>query len=218
MNLPAKLSTALLVLTILTPTASAKIYPDDFMLWDTRDTTATPTPPHTSIPVPPPTISMASPIPSGRLTRGQFIDAIATRLYDSHAHATCFGDLVGKTLINYRLLFNDVSVGDRIATSVCVMMKSGVVRGSGGGNLSPGRLLTAAEAATVFARLTGAPMRAPKAHEAWYQRSMEAMRSIDREFTFRPGDIITGPQLQHMMCVLKRSTPQIDPLGEFEGC
>ena len=47
---------------------------------------------------------------------------------------------------------------------------------------------------------------------------MEAMRGVDREFTMRAWDPITGVHLRHSLCVLKASTPQLDPMGEFTGC
>ena len=157
-----------------------------------------------------------SEIPDGRLTIGEFIDAVSSRLYNTDIQDACFADLVGVQAASYSLLFNDVSINQPIALSVCAMMKNGLVRGSSN-MLHPNKLLTAAEAATVFARLS-VSVRNPRTNEAWYERYMESMRSLDSHFTFQPGDIITGVELRDMLCMLKRTTPQLDPMGEFRSC
>jgi hypothetical protein len=54
--------------------------------------------------------------------------------------------------------------------------------------------------------------------EPWYQPFMDAMRSVDREFTLRAWDAVTGTHLKHEMCVIKDRAPEVDPLNEFNGC
>ncbi len=203
---------------------SAKIYPDDFVILTKPAAApafaqADPAPrfvstaPDTS---PSPPQFFPSDIPSGPLTRGQLIDAIGSRLYNTDLQGTCFGDLVSKSEADYRLLFNDVSIDQPLAISVCVMMQNGLVRGSSN-MLHPNTYVTHAEAAAVFSRLSTA-IRNPIGNEPWYQRYMETMRTIDRNFTFGPHDLVTGAQLRNMFCVLKQRTPQLDPMGEFNGC
>jgi hypothetical protein len=164
----------------------------------------------------PPPVYRTSAIPQGVLTRGQFIDVLATRLFDVDSHNTCFRDLVGYQSPAYTLLFTDVSLDHPIASSVCVMMKSHLVRGSSN-MLFPNQRITAAEVAAVFSRLaTSIPN--PEKNEVWYQRYMETMHSIDPQFNFRPWDTITGSDLSKMMCALKQMTPELDPQGELTGC
>ena len=205
-----RLCVAALVAVLSVPSGFAKIYPDDFLIPvapSAEDDRSSSQP-----------LFLASEIPVGRLTRAQFIDAIASRLYDSDAHGRCFEDLVLSPTVNYRLLFNDVSLDSPYASSVCVAMRSGLVRGYGDGTFRPDQMISAAEAATIFSRIQSSP-RGVRAKEAWYGPSMEAMRAVDREFTMRPWENFTGAQLKHSLCVLKNATPKLDPLEEFEsGC
>lgn len=157
-----------------------------------------------------------SDIPNGPITRGQFIDAIGSRLYDTDAQGTCFADLVSKPEADYTLLFNDMYITQPLAISVCVMMHNGLVRGSSN-MLHPNQYMPAAEAAAVFSRLSTA-IRNPQGREPWYQRYMETMHKIDPKFNLKPDDILTGAELRDMICVLKHKTPQLDPMGEFTGC
>ncbi|MDD5055625.1 MAG: hypothetical protein PHZ00_05160 [Candidatus Peribacteraceae bacterium] len=164
----------------------------------------------------PPPVYRTSTIPQGVLTRGQFIDVLATRLFDVDSHNTCFRDLVGYQAPEYTLLFSDVSLDHPIASSVCVMMRSHLARGSSN-MLHPNQRISAAEAAAIFSRLS-TDIRNAHANEQWYEPYMETMRSMDPQFTFRPWDTITGSDLRDMMCVLKRNTPELDPHGELTGC
>ena len=214
-----------MVLTLGVPFATAKIYPDDFLVpgqtmssssssmssssWsNTSDTSGTP-------------FFFASDIPSGKLTRAQFVDALATRLYDSEQHDNCFVDLIISNTVDYSLLFTDVPLTAPVATSLCVAMNNGFMKGYSDGYFRSSKLITAAEAAAALTKISGIAHRDSnhmQKGEAWYARFMEAVRSMDREFTLRPGDMVTGAQLKHTLCVLKRGTPAVDPLGEFNDC
>lgn len=212
------LCAALLLLGV--PAASAKIYPDDFLIPERKPvvTEPEPTPPP---PSPSQPFFYASEIPNGRLTRAQFVDAVSTRLYDADAHDGCFGDLVLSEAYDYHLLFNDVSLDAPYASSICVPMRNGIVQGYSDGRFRPEKPVTVAEAAAVFGDIGGLPLadsnHVPRSWP-WYQRYMNAMRAVDREFTMNPWDILTGAHLKHTLCVLKRYTPALDPLGEFTGC
>lgn len=220
MTFQKNLSVAVLLSLLSTPSAFAKIYPDDFMLpesmieEESSSSVSSPSEEDDALTSP---FFFASEIPEGRMTRAEFIDAIATRLYDADAHDTCFGDLVASETVDYNLLFNDVSLDATYASSVCVLMRSGLARGMQDGNFRPDQTLTAADAAGVLARLTS-EIRPMKGNEAWYVRYMEVMRSLDREFTMRPADAFTGAELKHSLCVLKDRVPELDPLEEFTGC
>ncbi len=226
MKLLARLSLGALAVTLSVPSGIAKIYPDDFMVPETVPQEEEPmTPWEPTMPSADPTTStpffFASEIPSGPLTRAQFIDAIGTRMYPADHHDSCFGDLVLSDTVDYSLLFDDVSLDAPNASSVCVMMRGGVLRGYSDGTFRPGNRITVAEAAAMLATLGGIPLRDSNhvmPWEPWHQRFMDAMRNVDREFTMKPGDILTGAQLRHSLCVLKRYTPQVDPLDEFTGC
>lgn len=209
---------SVLLLGIATP-AAAKIYPDDFLIPEKRVEEETPeTEPEDDAEE---GFFFASEIPYGPLTRSDFIDMIATRLYDADAHDNCFGDLVLSNTIDYSLLFNDVTLDPGYASSVCIGMRNGIMQGYADGTFRPTRPITAAEAAAVFGDLGGLPL-ADSNHvrrgAPWYERYMDAMRAVDRGFTMKPGDIVTGAQLKHMLCVLKRYTPGLDPLDEFGDC
>ena len=155
-------------------------------------------------------------IPQGRLTRGQFIAVVATRLFSVSRHDSCFRDLVGDYAPAYTTLFSDVSLTHPIATSVCVMMYSSLVRGSSN-MLYPNQWITASEAAAIFSRLA-AVIPSEKLHEPWYQRYMKTMHAMDPSFTFQPGDFVTGSDLRNMMCALKQVTPELNPNGDLTGC
>ena len=218
LSLP-KLSAGALVLLFGIPSVSAKFYPDDFLI-SVPVAVTTPVQVETNFS---PSFSDTSPlffpsdIPDGPLTRGQFIDAVGSRLYDTDAQGTCFADLVSRLTPNYHLLFNDLSISQPLALSACSTMKNGLVRGSSA-MLRPDQLMPVSEAAAVFSRLSFNGTRNPHGNEPWYQRYMENMRSLDHNFTLQPGDILTGAELRNMFCMLKQSTPQLDPMGEFTGC
>ncbi len=228
MRLFVRLSTAAMVVALSVPSALGKLYPDDFMIpgrLDSIGSSSSSTPSMPSSPSDPTEPSepfyFASEIPEGRLTRAQLADAIATRLYDADSHDNCFGDLVLSEAYDYNLLFNDVSLDAPYASSICVLMRNGIIQGLSDGSFRPDRAVTVAEAAGMLAGIGGLPLRDSnhmRTGEAWYQRFMDAIRAVDREFTMRPSDILTGTQLQHTMCVLKQYTPELDPLNEFTGC
>ena len=224
MRLLARLSVFVLILTLAAPSGSARIYPHDFLLpvplpLQRIPSSSSTMPERTNVSSEP--FFVASEIPAGKLTRAQFIDAIATRLYDVDAHDYCFRNLVLSETVDFDLLLNDVSPNMSYATSVCVTMLGGLIRGYSDGTFRPNNPITVAEAAAIFGHIGGLPLRDSnhmKSKEAWYQRYMDAMRSIDREFTMQPGDVMTGAQLRHALCVLEQHTPELDPMGEFNGC
>lgn len=209
---------SVLLLGVATP-AAAKIYPDDFLIPEKRVEETTPTPVDDESPGEP--FFFASDIPEGRLTRSDFIDAIATRLYDADAHDNCFGELVLSNSIDYSLLFNDVTLDPGYASSVCLGMRNGISNGYSDGSFRPNSQVTVAEAAQLFGDLGGLPLadsnHAPR-QWPWYQRYINAVRAVDREFTMNPLDILTGAQLKRTLCVMKRYTPGLDPLDEFSNC
>lgn len=222
MRFLAQLSLGAAFLTMSIPTVAARIYPIDFLIYSrtpasTSSAPATPAPAPASQP-----FFFASEIPSGRLTRAQLVDAVATRLYTADEHDDCFGDLILSNNVDYDLLFADVSLDAPFATSICLGMRGGVAQGYSNGSFRPDRPVTVAEAAALFGDLGGLPL-ADSNHARrgapWYERYMDALRAVDREFTMMPSDILTGAQLKHTLCVLKRYTPGLDPLGEFaSGC
>lgn len=150
----------------------------------------------------------------GTLTRAQFAEAIATRLYGANGHVTCFEELAGT--INFDHLFKDVPVDASYASSVCLMMHNGLMRGGSDMLFRPNQTITAAEAATVFSRIALIP-RDERRNEAWYERYMEAMRSIDPEFTLRPWESFRAENLRHVMCIYGDFLQQMDPRMEFVG-
>lgn len=211
-------------------TASAKIYPDDFRV-DLLNQ-----PMQASTDTAPPAYGgtgdseeaaaaedffYVAPLPEGVLTRSDVLEALATRLYQARDHDKCFDDLVRSSVfsagtVSYELLFPDVSIESPTASSVCVGLRTGIARGYRDGTFRPDQPMTVAEVAVLLARVSlnkswlgvhGAP---------WYEPSMQAIREVDREFTMRPADRITGKQLQHLLCVLSTHAP-LDPLGEFRN-
>lgn len=219
MYLLKKLSIGVLLMSMSVPSGFAKIYPDDFLLPGTDSPVADPagTAPEVDYEFATDPFFFASDIPEGTLTRAEFIDAIATRLYDADMHDNCFANLVMSESADYELLFRDVSLDDSYASSVCVLMANGTLRGYSDGTFRPHAMMTAAEASLLLNRIA-LWVRPPTNRENWYDPSMQAIRSLDREFTLRPQDVVTGRQLRHTLCVLKRQTPQLDPLDEFTGC
>lgn len=208
----------LLMLAAIAVPVSAKIYPDDFLYpsgygtrsqpaMGVRDVTAP-----VMEPMPP-----SWGIPQGVLTRAQFIDAIASRLYSGQMHDECFAEIASSLPVRYSLLFRDVAIDAPEASSVCVAMQSGLLRGHSDGTFRPRHAITAAEAAAILARLA-LTVRSLRRGEAWYAPAMEAMRRVDAEFTMQPAEVFTGAHLRHALCILRRSTPAVDPLGEFTGC
>ena len=98
-------------------------------------------------------------------------------------------------------------------------MRNGWVQGFRDGTFRPDQMVTASEVAAVFVQVAGIPHRDSNhmvGKEAWYQRFMDAMRSVDREFTMHAWDAITGAHLKHELCVLRGMAP-VDPLEEFGG-
>lgn len=156
-------------------------------------------------------------IPDGPLTRSQFIDAVATRLYDADAHDRCFADLILSNDVNYTHLFRDVTLETENATSICLGMTGGFAQGYSNGNYRPNDLITAAEAASVLGDVGGYFLRDSNhvlPNEPWYGRYMEALRNADRDFTLRPGDVFTGERLRQTLCRLKSRVREYDPLNE----
>ncbi len=220
MLLSSKLCTASLVLMIGIPQVLAK-FPSDFIIHDpvivTPAVQEDTTPPPAASEEDAEPIYFPSDIPDGPITRGQLVDAIGSRLYPVDAQNTCFGDLISKARADYSLLFSDMAITQPLALSVCVMMHNSLVRGSSN-MLRPNQFVPVTEAAAIFSRLTIAVRNADD-NEPWYQRYMESMHSLYPRFaSAQPGDILTGAQLRDMFCVLKRTTPQLDPMGEFRGC
>jgi hypothetical protein len=231
MRLLALLSTVSIVATAAAPVASAKIWPYDFVDHMDIYQNLNQADPAMTLPVMEEDIvaplvdtptdvetteqMMVPELPSeGGLTRAQFAEAIATRLYTADAHAACFQDLAGS--MNFELLFKDVPVDASYASSVCLMMHNGLMRGSKDMLFHPSARVTAAEAAAVFTRLALLP-REERRNEAWYERYMEAMRSIDPEFTLRAWDSYTAKNLGHTLCIFGEFLPAIDPASEFVG-
>ena len=221
MFVSTKLLTGSLVLMIGIPSALAK-FPSDFIIHDPvivtpaqEEAVSSSSSSASSEDAEP--VFFPSDIPNGQLTRGQFIDAIGSRLYPTAQQYRCFGDLIGKDKADYSLLFSDMPITHPLALSVCVMMRSSLLRGSSN-MLRPNQLVPVTEAAAIFSRLS-VPVRNQNVNEPWYQRYMESMRSLYPRFNAaRPGDILTGVQLRDMFCSLKRTTPQLDPMDEFRGC
>ncbi|MSR87272.1 S-layer homology domain-containing protein [Candidatus Peribacteria bacterium] len=202
-----------LVFFLSAPMAIAKFYPEDFMI------------PETFTPVTDPASDepffFASDIPTGKLTRAEFIDAIATRLYDADQHDSCFGGLILSESVDYNLLYIDVSLDASYASSVCVSLRNGVAEGFNDYTFRPTQNITVAEAAQMLSNVGGLPLRDSNhvmPWEPWHLRYMDAIRAVDREFTMQPGDVLTGKQLEHTLCVLKRYTSELDPMDEFTGC
>lgn len=230
MRIPGLLSLSMVALVINVPSAFAKIWPDDFVIPEntvssssssSSSTSSVSSMPDSGTAEPSEPFYFASEIPAGRLTRAQFADALATRLYDADAHDNCFGELVLSSTYNYNLLFSDVSLDAQYASSICLLMRNGITQGLSDGSFRPDRAITVAEAAAMLANVGGLPLRDSnhmRPGEAWYQRFMDAIRAVDREFTMRPSDIMTGAQLEHTMCVLKKYTREMDPLNEFTEC
>ena len=217
-----QLSAAALAVALSCPVALAKIYPDDFMIPARQPVQAAPTPAPTpkNANASGDSFFFASEIPDGKLTRAEFADAIGTRLYDADAHDNCFGDLILSEAIDYSLLYNDVSLDAPYASSVCVDMRNGIAQGFNDYTFRPNQQIKVSEAAGMLGDIGGLPLRDSNhvtAGEPWYQRYMDAIRSVDREFTMRADDILTGRELKHTLCVLKRYTPALDPLDEFGG-
>lgn len=155
-------------------------------------------------------------IPLGGLTRSQFIDAVATRLYDADTHDRCFADLILSD-VNYTRLFRDVTLDTKNATSICLGMRGGLAQGYTNGNYGPNDMITAAEGAAILGDVGGYFLRDSnhvRRGEPWYERYMEALRNADREFTLQPGDIFTGRMLRQTLCNLKGRVRQYDPLNE----
>lgn len=220
MRLLSKLCLGAMVASLSVPSGFAKIYPDDFLIQPVETSSPFPTP-QQEPPVASEPFFYASEIQSGKLTRAQFIDAIATRLYDADAHDNCFGDLVLSETYDYSLLYNDVSLDAPYASSICLGMRNGLIVGYSDGNFRPNTMITVAEAAAVFGRIGGLPLRDSnhlRPREVWYQRFIDAMRAVDREFTMQPWETFTGAHVKHSLCVLTKITPELDPLGEFGGC
>ncbi len=219
-----RLALTAMLLSVAMP-ASAKIYPDDFLI-PGRSTPLPEEPAGTdpreeAEPTPGEPFFFASEIKDGNLNRAEFADAVATRLYDADTHDNCFAELVLSENYDYQLLYDDVSLDAPYASSICLTMRNGITQGDPDGNFRPNAAITVAEAAATFGDIGGLPLRDSNhvvRGEPWYQRYMDAMRAVDREFTMRPSDIFTGTHLRHSLCVLKRYTRALDPLGEFSGC
>lgn len=225
-----RISAGMLALSLLPTPLFAKIYPDDFLPGTPPPLLGRVSPSHTAsvrleemqqtgndmmmktnsgnemmnnvdtgtmMPVTAP--MQPTPDASRGLSRSDFIDAIANRLYDADAHSNCLAALGFSE--TYSLLYRDVPVDAPYATSVCLAIRSGVMRGDHTGNFRPEDRITAAEAAQVLARIF---LNVPpaKSTEAWYAPAMQAIRSVDREFTLEPGDVVTGNQLNHTLCTL----------------
>lgn len=156
-------------------------------------------------------------IPQGVLTRAQFIEAIASRLYGAQMHDACFAEIASSLPVRYSLLFRDVSRDSPEALAVCVAMRNGLLRGHSDGTFRPRHAITAAEAAAILTRLA-LTVRPARRNEPWYAPAMEAMRRVDPEFTMQPREAFTGAHLRHALCILRRHTPAVDPVGEFTGC
>lgn len=221
MSFLSKLCLGALSLSLAVPSGFAKIYPDDFLILPPQDTSAPAPSPSPAPSSPSQPFFFASEIPDGRLSRAQLADALATRLYTADAHDDCFAGLILSNTVNYDLLYNDVSLDAPYATSICLGMQNGIARGYADGAFRPNQMVTVAEAAESLTSLGGTPLRDSnhvRPGEPWYQRFMEAMRAVNREFTMKPTDIMTGVQLRHSLCILKRMTPALDPLDEFTGC
>ncbi|NOS67587.1 MAG: S-layer homology domain-containing protein [Candidatus Peribacteraceae bacterium] len=227
MQLLARLCLGTTVLALSVPSGFAKIYPDDFLITPAAQQSSSSSFSSSSSTAPDENASsepffFASEIPDGKLTRAQFVDVIATRLYSADAHDECFADLILSNTVNYNLLFSDVSLDAPEATSICLGIRNGIAQGYSNGTFNTNGQITVAEAAAALAGIGGTPLRdsnhvAPR--EPWYQRFMDAMRAVDREFTMQPWEIMTGAHVKHSLCVLKRMTPALDPLGEFDtGC
>ena len=157
-----------------------------------------------------------APLKDGTMTRSDFMEAIATRLYPAREHDECFAELVNSVRVNYDLLFRDVSIEAPTASSVCVGMRTGIARGYRDGTFRMEQPITTAEAALLLARISLTKSWLGVNGAPWYEPSMQAIREVDREFTLQPWDRITGKQLKHMLCVLSTRAP-LDPLGEFRN-
>ena len=213
MKLFSTLSLGAVLVTLAVPSAFAKIYPDDFQIQpvpssiassssSSSSSSAVPPVPMTvreTPPAPSQPFFYVSDIPNGRLTRSQFVDALATRLNDADAHDKCFAGLVLSENFDYQLLFSDVSLDAPFASSACVLMRTGIMQGYSNGMFRPDRQITVAEAAAMLGDIGGMSLRDSnhmRFGEAWYQRYMDAMRGVDHQFTMAPQEIMTGAQLR----------------------
>ena len=158
-------------------------------------------------------------IPEGALTRGEFVHAIATRLYTVHTLQNCFTQLAWAPDVDFHLLFTDLNIDSPYAHAVCAGMMNGWLRGNPDGSFGPNEMITAAEATAILSRVSpemSARKRAMKPGEAWYAASWEAFVAVSG-LKMRPADQITGMHLGEWTCALSNGTTlSLDPLNECE--
>ncbi len=236
MLLHTGLATGLLVFAMVTPSAAAKIYPDDFVNpsrnpadwsheadpadfvegvdWEGVAPTFTPAPDAATE-----SLYWPSALPGGNVTRGEFVTAIVSRLYTQNVLRDCYFKLGPSLQLNYTLLFWDVSTDSPYGPAICVAMRNGLARGMSSGYFAPDRAITKAEASTIFARLSQTmfmKLRPVRRNEAWYAPSWEVfMQSIPSSSkTMRPGDALSGAELRSWICAFSDSDISLDPFME----
>jgi hypothetical protein len=101
MKFLTQLSLGAMLVAQVVPSAVAKIYPDDFIIdsFNQPQSSSSSSAFSSSSSRPSDThneddaLFFASEIPSGGLTRAEFADAVATRLFNASEHDSCYADL-----------------------------------------------------------------------------------------------------------------------------
>jgi hypothetical protein len=214
-----KLLAASLLLLTGSPVSLARVYPREFMQIHPAQergraapayewTTGTDTP------------YITTDIENGQLTRGEFITAIATRLYGTDSLRHCFDQLARATDAQFRLLFTDLAVDSPYAEAACAGLQNGWLRGNPDGSLRPDAVISAAEATAIIARISpemSALKRPLRRNEVWYGPSWEAFVAVTG-LNMKPGDHVTGTHLREWLCSLSKGTSlTLDPMDECAG-
>ncbi len=134
------------------------------------------------------------------LTRGEFIRALVSRLYEQVAIETCFSMIVAVPPATFELLFTDVGTDDPLSPFLCTAMKNGLVRGYADGTFRPNARITVGEAAKILAVTGGLHKPDADLRGAWFTPYFRELKEAGVDFGTNPNATLTGPMLKDAFC------------------
>lgn len=134
------------------------------------------------------------------VTRGEFIHALISHLYEQAAIETCFSMIVAVPPATFELLFTDVGTDDSLSPFLCTAMKNGLVRGYADGTFRPNARITVGEAAKILAVTGGLHKPDADLRGAWFTPYFHELKAVGVDFGTNPNATLTGPMLKDAFC------------------
>ena len=134
-------------------------------------------------------------LPSGTITRGEFVRMVTSLVYEHDVNPLCFSELATQNPVKYRLLFREVSLQDPLAEFLCAGLKAGIIHGNVDGTFRADQPITVAEASQILYRAydVGPLNRESLKGQAWYRQAMHDMKVAE----LLPGTLYDTP-LHHL--------------------